>query len=262
MDKIKLLAGAFILLFATSSQGVPIQGSFTGEIYSSSERTVTVRGNSWNIVNDDALLGEFVTGAFSFDTDDLTTDWDSNPDVANYEENGDFDWLNITFEVNGTTYENSDREAMYSGHSYDQVRIEDDFNSSDGERDYLFIQEYLSEESFTRLHDIWNSQKSYLKIFDFTGIDFIDGLLLEQTITITDFSDFDGASGGFKDYHHDYDRINKYYNSGNNFRFNFNLTSFTMTAGSSAPTPAPEPSILALMFTGLFGLGLARYKYL
>ena len=229
--------GASALLFASPANAVLIEGSITGTITSSHEATIASDGN-WNR-SEGALDGQIATGTFTFDTDDLPVDdYPDDSDTNRYAQNGLFNWLNITFAVGTNTYsavaqsvgDDYVETETSAGESFDVAFISDGSLDGDSSNDTLVIREHF-DTTYLNSENVAISHRSMAGIYLNGGdADFLNGLSLEQTLGITDFSLFGGTYAIFDDFRRMNDRNSGSFVSGTQFGFRFDLTSFSMAA--------------------------------
>lgn len=261
----KLLLGASILGTTTLSHAVLIEGTFEGTITSSVLGTTS--NGTWSNTYD-SLVNQTVTGAFSFDTDNLPASLQSDAYQELYIQPGYYNWLDISLQVGGSTYDVPDLAGGVPASSTDMISIRNDQPNTSGELDLLTMSESFVTSNQGYPLDERVEVTSYLSINDYADTDFLTSLLLDQnTIDITDFSTFDYASGAFSNSsfteHLESGRLE---DGGSLLSFNYDLTSFQMpttpvVTPPDPPTPSvPEPSLFALFGIGLIGMGIARRR--
>jgi hypothetical protein len=224
MGKIKILIGAsaiILLQWATSATATVISVDWTG--------TVTGSGTPFPGIVD---VGDSITGSWNYDSTafgflggisgDYQTDHDSS------------------FFINGLS-------GVFSNQQMTVINRTSGVDQIDTRKNSSLLQTYSGD-----LFSGFTPSGLQVRFTDSTGTVFSD-LSLPSILNENDFdflNDYGGASTSIAMSYLKFDIPG----SGRS------TVSFKIDSFSSNPISVPEPSILVLMFTGLFGLGIARRK--
>ena len=191
-----------------------------------------------------------VTAYWRFDTNNVPTDSNSNPEVGSYYNGGE--WIESWIEIaNDPADDISEDTGTSTNREYDQVNMQDGYNGYDRYQiqstGYNYYRGWWRSSSIT---NYWTSTAYFVDYID----DILSGVSLAQSFSWIDDDVQDYGYGSVQGYDSRY--CSGYYYTcsySNRFYINYTLDSLTARAVS-------EPATLALLGLGLGALVMRRRR--